>query len=437
MLPTLAIIGRPNVGKSTLFNRIVGQRKALTYDAPGVTRDRNFEVADWHQQRFLCVDTGGFPLDEETLDEKVFMQIELAIEESDVILCVFDGKVGMIPEEQAIVSRLRQTNKTVFYAVNKIDVLGHEDRLNDFYKLGVDQLFPVSGEHGYGLDDLLEGIVQSFPEQPEEAPLDDETVKIALVGRPNVGKSSLTNALLGESRVVVDATPGTTRDSIDTSFEFEGKPCLLIDTAGIRRRSQKGGFLEKITILQSTRAIERADICIQLLSAEEGIRTQDAHIAGMIMSQNKGHILAWNKIDLITTHKEEKRAELREQIARDMPFLADIPKHYISAQFGKGVDRLLPEVFSLHDELGSKIKTAQLNKVFEYLVDHHNMPLYKGREVKLYYATQVGTHPPTFIVFTNIPQGIPASYQRYLIHGLQDRLDLKRVPVKVVFRKRK
>ncbi len=433
MRPTIAIIGRPNVGKSTLFNRIVGQRKALTHDYPGVTRDRNFAVAEWGGREFLCVDTGGFPLDEESIDDKVSVQIDLAIEESDIILCVFDGESGLIPEEKAIVERLRKINKPVFYAVNKIDVPAHEMRQNDFFKLGVEKLYPVSGEHGYQLAELLDAVVEELP-RDEKAAVDDKELRIAIVGRPNVGKSSLVNALLGQSRVVVDSTPGTTRDSIDTPLHYEGRPLRLIDTAGIRRRSQKGGKLEKIAVLQATRALERADVCLLVLSAEDGLLKQDAHIAGYIEEQGQGCIMLWNKMDLKSPDSREK---LLKTIRDELRFLPQFPVLFSSALTGKGVEEVIPALMELYDELGAEISTSKLNDALADLVEHHSIPMYKGREVKLYYATQVGTHPPIIIVFTNWPSGVPESYRRYLVHGFQRRFGLERIPVRVVFRKRK
>ncbi len=434
MKSTLAIIGRPNVGKSTLFNRIVGSRKALIMDSPGVTRDRNFAVAEWQGREFMCIDTGGFPVDEGSLEEKVMSQIDLAIAESDAILCVFDGISGLIPEEEQIVSRLRKVDKPVFYAVNKIDVPVHQERLAEFYSLGVENLYPVSGEHGFQLAELLDKIVPVFPAEDKEDALAHEERRIAIVGRPNVGKSSLVNALIGQARVVVDETPGTTRDSIDTGFEHEGHPYLIIDTAGMRRRSQKGGMLEKLTVLQSTRAIDRSDMCLLVLSADEGVLKQDSHIVGYIAERGKGLIIVWNKMDLKTQADQEK---LEEQVREEFAYLWKAPLAYISALEGSGVSELFPMMEQLREDLQIKVPTSRLNTVFEDLVEHHPLPLYKGKEVKLYYATQVGASPPIFVVFCNHPQGVPESYKRYLAHGLQKRLDMEQIPVRVVFRKRR
>lgn len=434
MKPIVAIIGRPNVGKSTLFNRIVGHRKALTHDQPGVTRDRNFADAHWGGRDFVCIDTGGFPLEQGTLDEKVEEQIALAMSESDCILCVFDGQAGLVPEEARIVEKLRPIGKPVFYVVNKIDVPAHEDRLMDFYAAGVEELLPVSSEHGYQVAELLDRLVASFPSELQDTPLDEATIQLAVVGRPNVGKSSLVNALLGQSRVVVDATPGTTRDPIDTPFHVGEQPYLLVDTAGIRRRSQKGGALERITVMQSLRAIERADICLLVLAADQALSKQDSHIAGTITDRGRGLILVWNKIDLMPT--PDRKRVLRS--TRDsLKYLPSIPIHLISAREGQGVNSLLPEVKQLHEELATRVPTSRLNEVFSSLVEHHNIPSYRGKEVKIYYATQVGIRPPTFIVFANYPAGVPETYRRYLQQGLREQLGLERIPVRLVVRKRK
>ena len=431
--PLVAIIGRPNVGKSTLFNRIIGTRKALTHDQPGVTRDRNFATADWGGREFICVDTGGFPLVADSLDEGVEAQIELAIEESDVILCVFDGVAGPNPVEGKIVERLRRIEKPVLYVVNKIDIPEHEARLNEFFSLGVEDLLPVSGEHGYQVAEMLDRLLLLLPRDVRAAEPDDKIIHIAVVGRPNVGKSSLVNALLGQSRVVVDPTPGTTRDAIDTPFHVDERDYMLIDTAGIRRRSQKGGHLERITVMHSLRAIDRADVCLLVLAADEGVTKQDAHIAGYIAERGRALIVVWNKLDLIPFSRyPEREKEIRER----WPFLHQVPIQGVSALQSRGMSRLLPEIDQVYKEWGRRVATARLNTVFASLVDHHHLPMYKGKTVKLFYATQAQTRPPTFMVFANYPEGVAPSYRRYLIRGLQEQLELEHVPVRLILRRR-
>lgn len=431
--PLVAIIGRPNVGKSTLFNRIIGTRKALTHDQPGVTRDRNFATAEWGGREFICVDTGGFPLEAESLDEGVEKQIELAIEESDVILCIFDGAAGPNPVEAQLVERLRRVQKPVLYAVNKIDVPEHESRLNDFFRLGIEDLMPVSGEHGYQVAELLDRLLQVLPAEIKPQAAEDRMIHIAVVGRPNVGKSSLVNALLGQSRVVVDATPGTTRDSIDTPFHLDDRDYVLIDTAGIRRRSQKGGHLERITVMHSLRAIDRADVCLLVLAADEGLSKQDAHIAGYIAERGRALMVVWNKLDLISKEQfREREQEVRERC----PFLHQVPVVGVSALAARGLGLVLPGIDSLYEEWGTQVATGRLNAVFASLVEHHHLPMYKGKTVKLFYATQAQTRPPTFMVFANYPEGVAPSYRRYLIRGLQEQLHLEHVPIRLVLRRR-
>lgn len=433
MKPLVAIIGRPNVGKSTLFNRIIGTRKALTHDQPGVTRDRNFANAEWGGREFICVDTGGFPLVADSLDEGVEAQIDLAIDESDVILCVFDGAAGPNPGEVKIVERLRRINKPVIYVVNKVDVPEHETRLNEFFRLGINDLMPVSGEHGYQVAEMLDRLLLLLPAEATEGVADEKTIHIAVVGRPNVGKSSLVNALLGQSRVVVDATPGTTRDAIDTPFHIDERDYILIDTAGIRRRSQKGGHLERITVMHSLRAIDRAEVCLLVLAANEGITKQDAHIAGYITERGRALIVIWNKMDLIDP------GEFRQRVAavqERWPFLHHVPIHGVSALQGSGMKRIFPEIDAIYKEWGRRVATARLNAVFASLVDHHHLPMYKGKTVKLFYATQAQSRPPTFLIFANYPEGISQSYRRYLIRGLQEQLQLEHVPVRLILRRR-
>ena len=435
MKPVIAIVGRPNVGKSTLFNRIAGGKKAIVWDEPGVTRDRNYADVEWEESGFTLIDTGGFePVSKDRLFIQMREQCQLAMEEADVILFSMDGKEGLTPSDKEIANILRELNKPVFYVVNKIDGPKHEERALEFYGLGVETIYSISAEHGYGVKGLMDEVIKALPGSTETEWGRDVT-KIAVVGRPNVGKSSLINRLLGYKRVLVDEAPGTTRDAIDTLLERDGRRYVLVDTAGIRRKSRISLRLEKYSIVEALRTIDRSDVALLLLDSREGVTDQDARIGGFVHEKGKGCILAVNKWDLV-----EKDSQTRVQYERDMreslKYLPYAPILFISALTGQRVSKVLDVVDRVSDQTKKRILTSPLNKYFGKWVEKFPPPLYKNRSVKLNYITQVSTAPPTFVIYTNKPEGIHFSYQRYLLNQMRETFGFEGVPVRLLFRKK-
>ena len=435
MKPVIAIVGRPNVGKSTLFNRIAGGKKAIVWDEPGVTRDRNYADVEWEESGFTLIDTGGFePVSKDRLFIQMREQCQLAMEEADVILFSMDGKEGLTPSDKEIANILRELNKPVFYVVNKIDGPKHEERALEFYGLGVETIYSISAEHGYGVKGLMDEVIKALPGSTETEWGRDVT-KIAVVGRPNVGKSSLINRLLGYKRVLVDEAPGTTRDAIDTLLERDGRRYVLVDTAGIRRKSRISLRLEKYSIVEALRTIDRSDVALLLLDSREGVTDQDARIGGFVHEKGKGCILAVNKWDLV-----EKDSQTMVQYERDMreslKYLPYAPILFISALTGQRVSKVLDVVDRVSDQTKKRILTSPLNKYFGKWVEKFPPPLYKNRSVKLNYITQVSTAPPTFVIYTNKPEGIHFSYERYLLNQMRETFGFEGVPVRLLFRKK-
>ena len=438
-LPVLAIVGRPNVGKSTLFNKLIGERKAIVDDSPGVTRDRNYGELEWGATRFQLIDTGGFDADAEgNLNESVQKQSRLALAEADVILFLLDGKGGLNPLDREVVDLLRRQEKPVFFAVNKIDSRQRSDNLYDFYALGIDPLFSISAEHGLGIPDLMDEIVRQFPpaeagdpESEEEAPL-----RIAVVGRPNVGKSTLINRLLGFERSVVDATPGTTRDALDTPFELEGEPCLLVDTAGIRRKARINDRVERFSVTHALRSVDRGDLVIHVVDGVEGVTDQDAQILSYACQRGKALVLAVNKWDAVSKGGADVES-YREEVYHQLSFLDFVPVTFISAATGYGVRKMLEMAAHVLRAYAKKTTTSAMNQALQQIVKAHAAPLAQGKPVKFYYGTQTGTRPPTFTLFVNTPKAVPESYQRYLIHQLRERLTLEYTPIRIFLRARR
>ena len=441
-LPILAIVGRPNVGKSTLFNRLVGERKAIVHDLPGVTRDRNYGAAEWSGKKFVLVDTGGLDSEaEDGLEERIQEQSRSAISEADVILFLLDGKGGLNPIDQQAIKQLRKANKPLFYAVNKLDTLKKQDNLYEFYSLGLDRLYPLSAEHGIGVSDIMSDIVSLFPDEPEAADqLEEEATEerlcIAIIGRPNVGKSTLTNRLLGFERSVVHSKPGTTRDALDTPFELNGLPCILVDTAGMRRKARIDDRVERFSVQRALRVVDRGDLVIHVIDATQGVTDQDAQILAYAFQRGKALLLAINKWDLPA--KDDKDVEdYRAEVYYNLSFLEHVPVAFISAVTGFGVRKMLDTAGRLLKAYQRKISTSALNQALQTIVKAHPAPLNQGRPVKFYYGTQTGTRPPTFTLFVNTPAAVGEGYRRYLVHQMRDSLGLEHTPIKLFLRARR
>mgnify|MGYP005840357651 CR=1 FL=1 len=435
MKPIIAIVGRPNVGKSTLFNRIVRGKKAIVADELGVTRDRNYADVEWEGGVFTLIDTGGFePVSKDRIFIQMREQCQLAMEEADVIFFIMDGKEGLTPSDKDIADILRRQNKRVFFIVNKIDGPMHEEKIYEFYGLGTERIYPVSAEHRYGLDELMDEVVKILPRWEGEK-WNREATRVAVIGRPNVGKSSLINRFLGYRRVLVDETPGTTRDAIDTLFERNGKKYILIDTAGIRRKSRISLKLEKYSIVEALRTIDRCQVALLLLDSREGVTDQDAHIGGFVHEKGKGCILVVNKWDLIQKDSQTM-VEFKRKVYEDLKYLSYAPIVFISALTGQRVPKILNLVDEVAEQAKKRISTSQLNKYFGQWMERYPPPLHKNRSVKLNYITQVSSGPPTFVIYTNSPEGIHFSYERYLINQMREAFGFQGVPIRLHFRKK-
>jgi GTP-binding protein len=434
MKPIVAIVGRPNVGKSTFFNRVTGTRKALVDDFPGVTRDRHFGDANWNQIDFTLVDTGGFPGgDEDDFARKVRSQILQAIEDADAIILLLDGKSGISPFDEDIVKILRPLSKPVFYAVNKIDGIEQEDRLYDFYSLGIEKIYPVSAEHRYGISEFLDDLTDILPKtKPEES---TDIIRLAVVGKPNVGKSSLINRILGQNRLLVSEIPGTTRDAVDCVCNIDGKSYLLIDTAGIRRKARVSKKLEKFSIIKALRSLDRCDVALIVIDAYDGITEQDINIAGYAFDRGCGCIFLLNKWDLV--EKDNKTAKAyHDRLRMEAKFLNFSPILSISALSGLRVSKIFNVVQDVYRQYISRIGTGQLNKIIEQAVVRNEPSLFRGRRLKFYYTVQVSAAPPTFVCFVNYPDAVHFSYQRYLLNQIRKNAGLDKTPIRMIFRKR-
>jgi GTP-binding protein len=440
-IPIVAIVGRPNVGKSTLFNRYAGHRRALVADSPGLTRDRIIEAIEVEGRRILLVDTAGLEPDSGSgLASAVQAQAESAIHDADAILFVVDGKAGLLPEDEAIAQTLRRTRKPIALAVNKIDrPTHHADRMLDFFRLGFERIHAVSGEHGSGAFDALEDLVAALP--PADTPVEeeaDDTLRIAIVGRPNVGKSSLMNRLLGQERVVVSDEGGTTRDAIDIRFEEAGRAFVLVDTAGLRRPGRRKGTGERVGAMMTVRALERAQVAILVVDAGEGFTDQDAHVARLARDVGCAAVVAANKWDLVAP---PARREIRETIAHGLRFMADVPVIPLSARTGAGVRKLLPAVVRVADAAGRRIPTAELNRWLQDIAARHPPGMAKrGRgkaPIKLQYASQTGVNPPAFVIFCTDAQSVLPAYRRFLENRLRQTYGFEGTPIRLWLRSRK
>jgi len=433
--PVVAIVGRPNVGKSTLFNRLARRRKAIVIDQPGATRDRNYADCLWNGKACLLIDTGGFePAATEGILVQMREQTRLAIDEADLIVFLLDGPQGLTPGDRAIAVLLRGIEKPVFYAVNKIDGLKHETLSYEFYGLGVETLYPVSAQHGLGVAELMDDLARLMPETPPEE-AEEERIRIAVIGKPNVGKSSLVNRLLGSERTIAHPTPGTTRDAIDTPFAFRGRKYLLIDTAGIRRKSRVSLTLEKYSVIQALKAVSRCDIALILIDAGEGVAEQDAKIAGLAFEKGVACILVVNKWDLV--EKDNSTVGVYVNRLRDgLKFLQFAPIVFVSALTGQRVGRIFELVDTVWAEYTKRIPTAELNARVEGYVSENPAPMYRNRPNKIVYATQTRVRPPTFVFFVREPKAIHFSYERYLANRIREDLGFESVPIRLIFRRR-
>lgn len=441
---TVALVGRPNVGKSTLFNRILGQRLAVVSEIPGTTRDRLYAEADWAGVAFLLVDTGGLEVIEgrhtEPLSEDserflplIRQQATVAIQEADVVVMVVDGQAGVTAADREVADILRRSEKPVLVAANKLESTKLHDGAYEFYELALGEVFPISALHGTGTGDLLDAIVGAIPPAEEEA--EDESIKVAILGRPNVGKSTLLNKLIGEERVIVSPLPGTTRDAIDTKLRWHGQELTLIDTAGIRRRGKIATGVEKFSVLRAIKALQRADVALLLVDAVEGITAQDTHIAGMLIEEMASVVVLVNKWDAV-----EKDAHTinrySEEIRGALNFLPYVPLVFVSALTGQRVSRILPLVMEVYEARYQRIPTGQLNKLMRDAVSRHPPPQKGGIRVKFAYATQASVDPPTFVFFVSKPEWVHFSYQRYLENRIREVYPFTGTPIRLIFRRR-
>jgi GTP-binding protein len=434
--PIVAIVGRANVGKSTLFNRLCRDRRALVDDTPGITRDRLIALVIWDARSFCLVDTGGIEEEQRRtpIKEQVYEQAQIAVEEADLVLFLADGKEGLHPGDTMVVDLLRRSGKPVLYAVNKIDGPEQEAATYEFYKLGVAKFFPISAAHGYGIRDCMDALVDMLPEEVvEEEPA--KGIRVAIIGRPNVGKSSLLNRILGSERVLVSDTPGTTRDAIDVSLTLQDQQYLLIDTPGIRRRSKTREKIEKFSVLKALKSIDRCQVAVLLLDGSDGITAQDVRIAGYIRERRRGAVIAINKWDLVEKDQEKQR-ELTDSVAEGLKFMPYAPQLRLSALTGKRVSRLLPTLNAVFSQYCTRVQTAAFNEVLTAAVARHEPPMHGRSRVKILYGTQVATQPPTFVLFVSKSVAIHFSYERYLTNQIRKAFSLELTPLRLIFRGR-
>ncbi|HAP5406705.1 TPA: ribosome biogenesis GTPase Der [Enterococcus faecalis] len=433
--PTIAIVGRPNVGKSTIFNRIAGERISIVEDTPGVTRDRIYTTGEWLGREFSIIDTGGIDLGDEPFMDQIKHQAEIAIDEADVIIFVASGREGITDADELVAKILYRSNKPVILAVNKVDNPEMRNDIYEFYALGLGDPFPVSGSHGLGIGDVLDEAVKHFPNTSEEE--DEDTIKFSLIGRPNVGKSSLINAILGEDRVIVSDIEGTTRDAIDTYFESEeGQKFLMIDTAGMRKRGKVYESTEKYSVMRAMRAIERSDIVLMVLNAEEGIREQDKRVAGYAHEAGRGIIIVVNKWDTVKKDTNTMR-DFEAEIRDEFQYLDYATIIFVSALTKQRLNKLpeLIETVSMNQNL--RIPSALLNDVVMDAVAINPTPTDKGKRLKIFYATQVAVKPPTFVIFVNEEELMHFSYARFLENQIRKAFTFEGTPIKIIPRRRK
>ncbi|MFT5434748.1 MAG: GTP-binding protein [Myxococcota bacterium] len=434
----VAIVGRPNVGKSTIFNRLIGERKALVHDMPGVTRDRNYGKAEWMGRTFGVVDTGGFePDSDEGMLPLMRKQAQLAIDEADVIVFVVDARTGLNAADEQVFGVLRQSSRPIVVAVNKVDSAKQINDTMEFYALGIDQFFPTSAEHNLGMADLIEAMVEALPGSAEEDEgTDDGRIRIAIVGRPNSGKSTLINRLLGADRLITSDVAGTTRDTIDSDLDVGDKRYTLVDTAGIRRRRYIDFAVEKFGVIKAIQGIERAHVAVLMLDSAEAMTDQDARIANIALDAGRPLVIVFNKWDLVEKG-DKTSAHMLKELHRTRPTLAIAPVQFVSALTGRRATKILDLVDQVHENWNRRISTGHLNQWFEDLMRHSPPPLYKKRAMKLYYTTQAKTRPPTFVAQSNMPpESMSESYKRFLASQLREAFDFSGTPIRIFIRQR-
>ncbi|MDG5470658.1 ribosome biogenesis GTPase Der [Jeotgalibacillus sp. ET6] len=433
--PVVAIVGRPNVGKSTIFNRIVGERISIVEDIPGITRDRIYSSAEWLTHDFNIIDTGGIEIGDEPFLEQIRQQAEIAIDEADVIIFMTNGREGVTSADEQVAKILYRSSKPVVLAVNKVDNPDMKGQIYDFYSLGFGEPYPISGSHGLGLGDMLDAVAASFNPQ-EETQYGEEVIKFSLIGRPNVGKSSLVNSLLGEDRVIVSNIAGTTRDAIDSPYKYDGQEYVIIDTAGMRKKGKVYETTEKYSVLRALRAIERSDVVLVVLDAEEGIIEQDKKIAGYAHDAGRAVIIVVNKWDAI--EKDEKTMDRFEKKIRDhFQFLDYAPVVFLSAITKKRIHTLLPVINMASENHAMRVQSSVLNEVVMDAVAMNPTPTDHGKRLKIFYATQVAVKPPTFVVFVNEPELMHFSYERFLENRIREAFGFEGTPIRLIARARK
>ncbi len=437
MKPVVALLGRPNVGKSTLFNRITQNRNALVDDFPGVTRDRHYGDVKRNDVEFTLIDTGGFLSsdDDDYFAAQIREQLTIAAEQADVLIFIMDGRSGLSPYDKELADFLRKMSKPVFYVINKIESYKQHDELFEFYSLGIEQFYEISAEHGIGVGDFLDDLVEALPEYGHAKEEDENIIKIAIVGRPNVGKSSLANQLFGEKRVVVNEKAGTTRDAIELMVEHKNRKFVLVDTAGIRRKGKVKKKLEKFSILKSLKSLDDCDVALILIDSDEGITDQDITIAGYAEDRGCGAMFLLNKWDLLDKERKNVKKYM-EDLRYKSKFLSYAPALTISALTGQRCHKILDEVVKIHREYCHRISTGVLNRIIEDAVYRSEPSLHKGKRLKFFYSTQVATRPPCFVCFVNYSKAVHFSYKRYLVNQLRQMIPLKYTPIKLYFREK-
>ncbi|MBR2676301.1 MAG: ribosome biogenesis GTPase Der [Solobacterium sp.] len=429
----IAIVGRPNVGKSTIFNRIAGERVSIVEDVPGVTRDRIYARSEWTGHEFRIIDTGGIQIEDQPYQKEIQAQVTIAIEEADVILFVVNGKMGLTDDDQYIARMLQRSDKPVVLAVNMIDDESRIPNIYEFYALGVGDPIAVSGVHGIGIGDVLDACVEQFPEEDSEE--ENKGIRIAVIGEPNVGKSSLVNAILQEDRAIVANEQGTTRDAVDTAFEFEGRPYVIVDTAGIRKRGRVFESIEKYSVLRALSAIESCDVAVFLIDADAGIREQDKHVAGYAHDAGKPVIICVNKWDLIEKD-EHTMNEFTEKVRKEFVYLSYAPILFISAKNGQRVRNLMPLADRVYENSRRRIATNVLNEVIADTQVTTPAPARNGKRFRIYYATQVSIQPPTFVLSCNEPKLMHFTYQRFIENSLREAFDFEGTPIRIIARRK-